>query len=123
MSDEGLDQKQVKRTIENAGGSSSSDSTDIKAALSGIMENLSDEEQDILLTDLTEREIKHIAVIDTVGEDDDITQKFLESFRTHKVSRKRKGRKELGDIAEAFAGLFEAEQAGKLDKVKGAIGL
>lgn len=114
-----LDQEQVKRSIESKGG----DDGGVAHALSDLMENLTDEEQHTLLTELSDREIKHIAVIDTVGEHDDVTQKFLESFKMHKVSKRRKGRKEVTGTAEAFAGVFEKENTSKIDKIKGTLGL
>lgn len=114
-----LDQKEIEKTIENG----SNDSGDISESLSQLMDHLSDEEQHNLFSELSEREIKHISVIATAGDGDELTENFLRNYKMLKVSKKRRGRKELVNIAEAFSGVFETQNEGKMAKMKGALGL
>lgn len=116
----GLDQKQAMKAIEDQGQTQGS----ISQSLSELMENLSDEEQHNLFSELSDREIKHISVIATAGGEDELTKEFLRQYKTLKVSKKRRGRKELVNIADAFSSIFEAEQGeGKLSRIRGAMGL
>lgn len=114
-----LDQKEIQKTIEG----DNNDNGDIAESLSQLMNHLSDEEQHNLFSELSEKEIKHISVIATAGGGDEITEEFLKNYKMLKVSKKRRGRKELVNISEAFSGVFETQQGGHMDKIKGALGL
>lgn len=114
-----LDQKRVKDKIEQKG----MDSDDITEALSQLLSELSDEEAHNLFSDLTDEEIRHISVLATVGDDDDLTKQFLREFKILKVSKRRRGRKELVKIASAFSGVFETKNEGKMGKIRRTLGL
>lgn len=114
-----LDQKEIQKSLEQGRNNGS----DIADSLSKLLEDLADEDMYILFSELSEREIKHLSVIGTVGADDDVTQEFIQNFMRMKVSKNRKGRKELVQIGEAFSGVFETQEEGRLAKIKSRIGL
>lgn len=113
-----LDQKEIAKSFE-----SSNDGSDIAGSLSNLLDDLADEDKYILFSELTPREIKHLSVIATVGQNDDITEAFIENFMRMKVSNRRKGRRELVQIAEAFSGVYETEKEGKLSRIRGKLGI
>lgn len=112
-----LDQKQVQESME--GGLDDSD--DVSESLSELLDSLTDREQDILLSQLSEREIKHLSVLDTTG--DQLTQNFTKRFRQLKVSQGRQGRSELIEVADAISKMFEKQEGGRMDAVKSRLGL
>lgn len=112
-----LDQKAVEENLEAGMGGDG----DIAESLSELLDSLTDEEQDMLLSDLSEKEIRHISVLESTG--DELTQEFLQDFRRLKVSSGRKGRKELIDVAGAISSVFEAQQGGRMDMIKDKMGL
>lgn len=114
-----LDQKEIQKSLENT----SEEGGDIANSLSELLDDLADEDQYILFSELTEREIKHLSVIATVGDNDEITQTFIQNYMRMKVSKNRKGRGELVQIAEAFSGVFETQEKGRLAGIKDKIGL
>lgn len=116
MSD--LDQKEVQKSFEQV----DNDGEGVAESLSQLLDTLADENQVILFSELSEREIKHLSVIATVGENDALTQTFIDNYMKMKVSKNRKGRKELSEISEAFAGVFQTDNVGKLEGIKNKLG-
>lgn len=114
-----LDQKEIQKSLE----SNVDDGGDIANSLSELLDDLADEDQYILFSELTEREIKHLSVIATVGEDDEITERFIQQFMKMKISKRRKGRKELVEIANAFSGVFETQQEGRIQGLRNKLGI
>lgn len=112
-----LDQEQVKESLESVGN----DGGGIAESLSDLLDSLTDEEQDVLLSELSNEEIKHLSVLETTG--DELTNEFIGSFRQMKVSHNRKGRKELIEVADAISAIFEAQEGGKLSGMKDKLGL
>lgn len=114
-----LDQDDVMESIED----NDSEVKGIGESLSGLLDDLADEDKNILFSELTEREIKHLSVIATVGRNDDITQEFIDNFTRMKVSKKRRGRKELVQIGEAYSGWDNREGESRLSRLRGRLNL
>lgn len=112
-----LDQEQVQESFE--GGLN--DGSDIAKSLSNLLDSLTDEKQDKLLTELSAKEINHISVLEATG--DDTTKEFLNEYRKHKVSNKRRGRKELIKVSNAISSVFQASEGGRLDAMRDKLGL
>lgn len=99
----------------------SKDDKDLATAISELLEELSTEEKDILFSELSPREIKHISVLETI--DDPLMDRFVRNFRNNKVSKNRKGRKELVEVADSLSDIIaQKESTGAIDKLKGFIG-
>lgn len=113
-----LDQKEIQKELEQTDDSGK----DVAESLSQLLETLADEEKTILFSELSEREITHLSVISTVGDEDEVTQNFIDNFMKMKVSKKRRGRKELSDVAQAFASVHETENQSRMDRVKSVLG-
>lgn len=114
-----IDRGDVIDSIENTGNEGGG----IAESLSELIQDLSDREKHIVLSELSEREIKHLSVIKTTGKNDEITEQFVKDYMTMKISKKRRGRKELVKIGEAFSTLFESEEKGRMDRLRGMVGL
>lgn len=107
-------ESQFMNAIKSSG--SDNDSVELATALSELLKELSSEEKDVLFSELTEREIKHISVLETV--DDPLMDRFVKNFRNNKVSKRRRGRKELVNVADSLSDLIATEQAGGIkDKI------
>lgn len=115
----GLDQKEIQKSLEDG----VDDSSDIAQSLSELLDDLADEDKYILFSELSEREINHLSVIATVGDNDEITNMFIENYMRMKVSKGRQGRGELVQIAEAFSGVFQTQNEGHIASLKDKIGL
>ena len=62
----------------------------IADSLSDLLDTLGDEEKHKMFSEVSEREIKHLSVLATTG--DDLTKQFIREYMTMKVSKRRKGR-------------------------------
>lgn len=96
---------------------------DISESLSQLLDDLADENQHLMFSELTEREIKHLSVIKTAGYNDETTKRFIKQYMTMKISKKRRGREELVKIAESFGDMFQMENEGRMDKLKNFMGV
>lgn len=114
-----LDQKEIQKSL----NVDDNDGSDIASSLSELLDDLADEDKYILFSELSEREIKHLSVIATVGENDDITNTFIKNYMRMKVSKRRKGRGELVQIAEAFSGVFQTQEEGRISSLRNKLGL
>lgn len=86
-------------------------------AYSELIEQLGEEESLKLFSDLNINEIRHLSVLMTTG--DDLINNFSRNYIALKVSHRRRGRKELIDLSEAFGKAKEAlKQSGVTDKLK-----
>lgn len=90
---------------------------EIAKALSELIQQLGDDKEEVisLFTELTQRELRHLSVL--AIQKDGVTEDFVNSYETHKVSHMRRGRKELINIAEAMGSLREEEQQSLKDKL------
>lgn len=96
---------------------SSENDDGMSKAYSDLIEQLGEEESLKLFSDLNINEIRHLSVLMTTG--DDLIQEFSQNYIGLKVSHRRRGRKELIDLSEAFGKAKEAlKQSGIASKVK-----
>lgn len=95
-----------------------SDENQIASALSDLIQELRSEENIDFFTDLSTREIRHISVLSIRS--DETTKEFLENYKALQNSRRRKGRKELIEIAKAIGSV--AKQNDK-DSLRDRLGM
>lgn len=96
------------------------DKGDIAEALSELIEELASDENIRMFSDLSQQEIKHIAVLKSMN--DSVVDEFLEEFESLQVSYRRKGREELIEIAESVGSLAsDEEEKSKLQRLKGVL--
>jgi len=93
----------------------------IAKALSDVMDNLDNEEGIKMFTSLNDSEVKILSVL--LSLDNDLLDDFGQEFMQLKVSQGRKGRKDVKDVAEAFAGIWGVENQSTTDKIRDTIGL
>lgn len=117
--DKSVDMKKVERTLKNKGMDDSS--TDLSESLSDLLNHMTEDEAIYLLSDLSLFEIQKLVAISTVGKKNPVMKQFVEDYASMKVSHKRRGRKELVKIADAFSGIFQMEQGGITEKLKGMV--
>lgn len=115
MPEDNLDQKAIERSLK----AQTSDDSGVADSLSDLLDTLSDEEQIKMFSELSQREIRHLSVVSTM--DDDLFNKFIGEYLEMKVSKRRKGRGELSEVADSFAGVFNQEQGGIMDRIKGLV--
>lgn len=89
----------------------------LSKAYSDLIEQLGEQQSLKLFSDLTLREIRHLAVLTSTG--DELINDFCSNYIALKVSFRRRGRKELIDLSEAFGKARESIQnAGLGSKIK-----
>lgn len=93
-------------------GSDDSDKNQIAGALSDLIQELRSDENIDFFTDLSMREIRHISVLSI--RDDRTTEKFLQNYKALQNSRRRKGRKELIEIAKAIGSVAKTDESQSL---------
>lgn len=89
-------------------GADNDTTNQVAEALSGLIKKLGEDTDQDFFTDLSSNEINHISVLSL--RDDETTKKFLRSYKDLQVSRRRKGRKELIEIAKAIGSVVEKEK-------------
>lgn len=114
-----IDAKQVERSLKDG----DSDGDSLGDSLSNLLENLTSDEAIRLLSELDDEEISHITAILAVDGEEEVTQDLVQQFLSLKVSRNRRGRKELTEVADAFSGVFQVEEGGLTDKVRSKMGV
>jgi hypothetical protein len=84
-----------------------------EAMASGIIEMLDRENKLKTLTDLNEKEINALALLETLADRMKIKElgDFVHNFSLYRISRARMGRREVGGMV-TFAGYGQAEQRG-----------
>lgn len=119
MPEGGINENMFMESLEKT--KNNDDDTDLATALSELLAELSSTEKDVLFSELSEREIKHISVLETI--DDQLMDDFVTNFRNNKVSKKRRGRKELVDVADSLSDLIAQKETQSLtEKAKSLIG-
>lgn len=96
------------------------DGKELAEALSELIEQLADDENIRMFSDLSQEEIRHISVLKSMN--DTIIDEFLNEFEALQVSYRRKGRQELIDIAESVGSLASQEEdESRLDRLRGVL--
>lgn len=117
MSNESENGMEAELVQDEIFGEDEDDSNEIAEALSDLISELSQEESISLFTDLTQREIRHISVLESL--DDKMIQDFLNSYKKHQVANRRKGRKELLEVAESLGVIADKdENRGLADRIR-----
>lgn len=114
MSNNDLEQA-VEQSLMNESSNDSTNQDKIEEALSRLVDEMSSTEQLALFSDLSEKDIKNLSVLETM--DDPLIDKFAENFKSNRISKNRRGRKDLKDMAEPFADAFKGED-GRIDQIK-----
>lgn len=105
------DRDRAMDMLESAG--SDLDNNAVAEALKNLLGVLRDEEQVNMFSDLSNEDIRHLSVMETLG--DETTENFADNFKILKVSQSRQGREEIIRLAEAVGGQQEDEtQTGKI---------
>lgn len=106
-------------------GSASGESDDnIGESLSQLIDMLGDKEHDKILSELTMREIRILTAVESVGVNNDVVDDIATTYRTQKISHKRRGREEFVKGFDAIATMFQNQgEGGIASKIKGAVGL
>lgn len=108
------DRDRAMDMLESAG--TDLDNNAVAEALKNLLGVLRDEEQVNMFSDLSNEDIRHLSVMETLG--DETTESFADNFKTLKVSRNRDGRKEIIKLAEAVGGQKEdGTETGKIKSV------
>lgn len=97
-------------------GANDSDSSPIDESLSNLIQKLGQDDDVDFFTDLSQDEIRHITVLSL--RNDETTKRFLKKYKDLQVSRRRKGRKELIEVAKAIGSLAKEQE----EKAKGRLG-
>lgn len=90
----------------------------IAGALSDLIQELRSDENIDFFTDLSTREIRHISVLSIRS--DETTEEFLENYKALQNSRRRKGRKELIEIAKAIGSVAKRDDK---DSIRDRLGV
>jgi len=83
-------------------------------AIADLLQILGDKFDNInVLTELNMREIVFLTVMEAINSklNADVLKKFLHLYKEHKVSHKRRGRKELVAVAKRLGGVEEPQGA------------
>lgn len=108
------DRDKAMDVIESSG--SDLDSNAVAEALRDLLKVLRDENKVDLFSNLSRDDIRHLSVMETLG--DDMTEDFAKNFKRLKVSEGREGRKEIIQLAEAVGGRDEVEdESGNIKSV------
>lgn len=90
----------------------------IAGALSDLIQELRSDDNIDFFTDLSTREIRHISVLSI--RNDETTKEFLENYKALQNSRRRKGRKELIEIAKAIGSVAKRDDK---DSIRDRLGV
>lgn len=113
-----IDQDKIEQSIKDQNQNKGSNIAD---SLSDLMDHLSDEEKHLMFSELSDREIKRLSVLRTTG--NSLMDDFIRNYMIMKVSRGRKGRKELIEVSDSISNVFGIEESGDglLDKARGMV--
>lgn len=113
-------EKTVEDTLINESSNDSTNQDEIEKSLSRLVDEMSSTDQLAFFSELSEKDIKHLSVLETM--EDELIDKFAKNFKANRVSKKRRGRKDLKDIAEPFADVLKTDD-GKMERIKDMMSL
>lgn len=96
-------QKMKEKDLIKAMENTREDTADTETAIAKGIENLNNPRNINLLTDLSSDEIRNLIVVETIGElyNDKMRLQISKLYKELKVSKGRKGRKEIIDVVKA----------------------